>query len=89
MPRVALSPKQKRDYMVNDLPYWLEKEARKKGLRQKDLAKALGITPQAYNSRKKRKNNGKPKDVFSYGELLILFDFLDVKSEEKQKLLTL
>lgn len=89
MPRVALSPEQKRDYMVSDLPYWFEKEARKKGLRQKDLAKALDITPQAWNGRKKPMLNGKPKDPFSYGEMLILFRLLETPEDERLKLMTL
>ena len=73
-----MSPEQKRDYMVTDLPYWLEKEARKKGMCQKDLAKALKITPQAWNGRKKPMLNGKSKDSFSYGDMLILFKLLDI-----------
>ena len=89
MPRVALSPEQKRDYMVTDLPYWFEKEARKKGLRQKDLAKALGITPQSWNDRKKPLRNGKPKDSFGYSDMLILFRLLETPEEEKLKLLAL
>lgn len=89
MPRVALCPEQRIDYMVYDLPYWIEKEARKKGLRQKDLAKALGITPQSWAARKSRKRNGEAKDVFSYGDLLILFNLLGTPDEEKLKLLAL
>ena len=89
MPRVALSPEQKRDYMVNDLPYWFEKEARKKGLRQKDLAKALGITPQAWNDRKKPMLSGKPKDSFGYGDMLILFQLLNATDEEILRLMQL
>ena len=83
MGRTALTLEQKREYMVADLPFWFEKEAKKKGLHQKDLAEALGITPQAYNERKKKKSNGRPKDVFSYGDMLILFKLLDVSKDEK------
>lgn len=89
MPRAALSPEQKRDYMVNDLPYWFEKEARKKGLYTKDLAVALKITPQAWNERKKKKVNGKPKAPFSYGEMLILFRLLNATDEEILRLMRL
>lgn len=89
MPRVALSPEQKKEHMVADLPYWFEKEARKRGLCQKDLADALGITRQAYNGRKKKKADGKPKDTFSYGEMLILFRLIGISEDDKLKLLTL
>jgi hypothetical protein len=89
MPRVALSPEQKKDYMVTDLPYWFEKEANKKKMHTKDLAQALGITPQAWNERKKPKVNGKPKDSFSYGEMLILFRLLETPEDERLKLMTL
>ena len=89
MPRVALSMEQKRDYMVTDLPYWFEKEARKKKMHTKDLAQALGITPQAWNERKKPKVNGKPKDSFGYGEMLILFRLLELGEEDILRLMKL
>lgn len=89
MPRVALTVEQKREYMLADLPYWFEKEANKQKMHHKDLAEALGITPQAWNGRKKRKPNGKPKDPFSYGELLILFQLLGTEEHDRLKLLTL
>ena len=80
MPRTALSPEQKKDYMVTDT---LQK------IYIKDLAKALGITPQAWNGRKKPMVNGKPKDSFSYGDMLILFNLLDVPKDERLKIMTL
>ncbi|MCM1191987.1 MAG: helix-turn-helix transcriptional regulator [Butyrivibrio sp.] len=86
--RVTLCPEQKEEYMVADLPFIFEKEAKKRGLHQKDLAKALGITPQAYNARKKKNSNGKPKDSFSYGEMLKLFRLLGLSEEERLKLLS-
>ncbi len=88
--RTALSTEQKKDYMVTDLPYWFEKEAwKRKKLYIKDLAKALGITPQAWNGRKKPMLNGKPKDSFSYGDMLILFKLLDIPEDEMLKIMTL
>lgn len=89
MPRVALSPEQKKDYMVTDLPYWFEKEARKRKIYIKDLANALGITPQAWNGRKKPKTNGEPKDSFSYGDMLILFNLLEIPEDDRLKIMTL
>jgi len=86
MPRIALSPEQKEEYMIADLPFWFEKEARKKGLRQKDLAEALGITPQSYGARKKKQGNGKPRDSFTYGDILKLFRLLDASEMEIMKL---
>ncbi|MCM1190641.1 MAG: hypothetical protein NC541_15280 [bacterium] len=87
MPRVALSAEQKEEYMIGDLPFLLEKEARKKGLKQKDLADAIGITQQAFTVRKRRDKRGKPKDTFSYGELLKLLRLLDMPEEQRAKLL--
>lgn len=86
MSRTALSPEQKDEYMIADLPFLLEKEARKRSMCQKDLAKALKISPQAYNARKKRKRDGKPKDTFSYGEMLKLFRLLEMSGDEILKL---
>lgn len=86
MPRVALSADKKDEYRIADLPFLFEKEAKKRGLYQKDLAKALNISPQAYNARKKRQRNGKPKDVFSYGEMLKLFRLLEMSEDEILKL---
>lgn len=88
MPRVSIISVNRKQYMVDDLPFWLIKEARKKGLYQKDLAEAINITPQAFGNRLKKKN-GKSNDTFRYGELLVLFKFLDVSDEDKKKLLTL
>lgn len=86
MPRVALSPEQKEEYMIADLPFWFEKEAKKRGMNQGDLAKALDITPQAYSQRKQKLKSGKAKDVFSYGDILKLFRFLGISADEKLKL---
>ena len=84
--RVALTFEQKKDYMVSDLPHELVKMARKKGMCQKDLAKALGITPQAFHERFKTKQNGKPRDSFTYGDLIVLFHLLGVTGDERDKL---
>ncbi len=89
MPRVSILSVNKKQYMIDDLPFWLIKEARKKGLYQKDLAEAIGISPQAFGQRTRRKKNGNIRDSFSYGELLTLFKFLDASDEDKQKLMTL
>ncbi len=86
MPRVALSPEQKEEYMIADLPFWFEKEAKKRGLHQKDLAEALGITQQAWVRRKLKLESGKPRDSFSYGDILKLFRLLGMSEEEKLKL---
>lgn len=86
MPRVPLSPEQKDEYLIADLPFFFEKEAEKRKIRKKDLAEVLGITVQAYHARKQKQENGKPKDVFSYGEMLKLFRFLGMTEDEKLKL---
>lgn len=86
MPRVEIK---KKDYMLADLPFWLIKEAKKRGMHQKDMAEALGISPQAFHGRLLKKPNGDPKDVFTYGELLTLFKLLELSDEEILKLMKL
>lgn len=89
MSRVALIPEQKKDYMVADLITWIVGKMRTQKIRQEDVARELGITQGALCIRFQRDKNGKFKDVFSYGDLLILFKLLDATDEEKQRLLTL
>lgn len=89
MPRVALTAEQRLDYMLADLPFWFEKEARKRKLHTKDLADALGITRQAWSERKKPGADGRPKDPFSYGDMLILFRFLQIPEYDRIKIMTL
>ncbi len=79
MPRVAIK---KKDYMIADLPSWIVGKMYTKGLKQKDLANLLGITPQAFSFRLRKNGRGDPKDVFSYGDLLTLFKALDATDEE-------
>lgn len=68
--------------MIADLPGWIVGRMYIKGLKQKDLAKLLGITPQAFSARLHRDGRGDPKDVFTYGDLLTLFRALDATDEE-------
>lgn len=86
MPRVAIK---KKEYMLRDLPHWLVKEAKKKKLCQKDLAAALGITPQAFHAMFLPKTDGKPKDSLTYGKLLTLFKLLELTDEEILSLMKL
>ncbi len=86
MPRIHAK---KKEYMLFDLPFWLAKEAKKKGLRKKDLAAALGITPQAFGARENKNEDGTPKDAFKYGELLTLFKLLDLSDEDILRIMRL
>lgn len=79
MPRVAIK---KKEYMIADLPGWITGRMYTKGLKRKDLADLLGITPQAFSSRLRKNGRGDPKDVFTYGDLLTLFKALDATDEE-------
>lgn len=83
VPRVALTAEKKEEYMVADLPFLFEKEARKRGKTTKDLANALGITPQAFGQRKGKRANGSPRDAFTYGDILKLFRFLEMTEDER------
>lgn len=86
MPRVAIN---KKDYMLEDLPYFLLKEAKKKRITQKDLSVILDITPQGLHRRFIKKPNGDPKDAFTYGDLLTLFKKLELPDEVILKLMKL
>lgn len=86
MPRIH---SKKKDYMLFDLPFWLEKEAKKKGFHKKDLAAALGISPQAFGARNSKNEDGSPKDVFRYGELLTLFKVLELSDDDILRLMKL
>lgn len=79
MPRIHTK---KKEYMIGDLPGWIIGRMYIKGLKQKDLAELLGITPQAFSARLHKDGKGDPKDVFTYGDLLTLFKALDATDEE-------
>lgn len=79
MPRVHTK---KKEYMIGDLPGWIIGRMYTRGLRQKDLADLLGITPQAFWARLQKDGRGAPKDVFTYGDLLTLFKALEATDEE-------
>lgn len=76
MPRIHTK---KKDYMIADLPGWIVGRMYTKGLKQKDLADLLGITPQAFSYRLRKKGS---KDLFTYGDLLTIFKALDATDEE-------
>lgn len=84
MPRVALSPEQKRVLKIKDLVVWIDGKMHEKRLNQEDMAKALNITRQAFSSRLNPKTYEKNKraDPFKYGDLLIIFNILDATDEE-------
>lgn len=92
MPRIALTPEKKEEYMIDNLPYFFANEAKKRGFNQKDLASAIGITPQAYSARKKHKkdksNSEKQKDTFTYGEILKILRLFDLPKEDKLLILS-
>lgn len=91
MPRVALSPEQKKIYKVKDLAGWIDGRMHSKGLNQEDVAKVLNISQEAVSTRLNPKTYEKNEraDPFKYGDLLILFKILEVTKEEKEWLMTL
>ena len=91
MPRVALSMEQKKRNKVKDLTAWIDGRMHSMGLKQKDIAKALNISQEAFSIRLNPKTYEKNKraDPFKYGDLLVLFKFLDATDEEILRLLRL
>lgn len=91
MPRVALSPEQRKKHKVKDLAGWIDGRMHNKGLTQDDIAKALNISQEAVSIRLNPKTYEKNKraDPFKYGDLLIIFNLLEATQEEKERLLTL
>lgn len=79
MPRVSIK---KKDYKKTDLTKYIVGEMRVQGVSQCVLAEKLGITQPTLCY--KIKNS-----VFSYGDLLEIFDLLNTTDEQKVKLLTL
>lgn len=91
MPRIAAK---KKDYKVFDLKGWIEGQMRIHGINQKQVGEALGISqPQvSYLLKVPKKEKDRTlnrMDVFTYGDLLTLFELFDTPDEEKIRLLTL
>lgn len=86
MPRVMIK---KRDYKLKDLKSWICGQMHTHGLKQKDVARRLGISQQAFSTRIKVTPGGKGResDPFSYGDLLTLFELFGTTDEEKLHLL--
>lgn len=87
IPRVSIK---KKEYKVLDLKGWIQHQMKMTGMRQADVAKALGISQPRVSSMLKVPKKGEKLniDVFTYGDLLTLCELFDVSGEEKQKLLT-
>ena len=88
MPRVAIK---KKEYKVLDLRGWVVHRMKMAGLKQSDVAEALGISQSRVSIMLKIPKRGEkvPVDVFSYGDLLTLCELFEVTDKEKQELLTL
>ena len=91
MPRVAIK---KKDYKVLDLKGWIQGQMKIHGINQKQLGDALGISQPRVSDmlsvpEKSENRTLKKMDVFTYGDLLTLFELFDTPDEEKIRLLTL
>lgn len=88
MPRVAIK---KKEYKILDLKGWIVHQMKLSGLKQSDVAEALGISQPRVSSMLKIPKSGEkmPIDVFTYGDLLTLCELFEISDEEKRKLLTL
>lgn len=82
MPRVAVN---KRKYMITDLSRWIVGKMHEKSLNQTDIGKILGIDQRSVSRRLLDSKSG--KDVFSQGELILLFKELGATDEEILRLI--
>lgn len=79
MPRVALK---RQEYKVGNFSEWLVEKMHTKKLTQTDMGKLLGITQPAFQNRLK-------KGLFSYSEMLIIFETLEASDTEILNLMKL
>lgn len=79
MPRVRIK---KKEYMISDLTKYIVGEMYAQDISQEEMAYHLGITQQAFSYRLRH-------NIFSYGDLLTIFNVLETPNEVKVKLLTL
>lgn len=86
MPRVSLK---KKEYMIVDLPGWIQGRMHRLGLKQKTVARELGISQPAFSLRLKPQKGKKIQDIFSYGDLLTLFECLEATDEEILRIMRL
>ena len=82
MPRVAVN---KQKYMIKDLSKWIVGQMHEKGLNQAEVGQILGINQQSVSRRLLDSKEG--ADVFSQGELILLFKELEATDEEILRLL--
>lgn len=91
MPRISAK---KKDYKVLDLKGWIDGQMKLHGLNQADIGKALGISQPRVSGMLRVPKSDKERtlgkmDVFTYGDLLTLFELFGTPDDEKIRLLTL
>lgn len=91
MPRILAK---KKDYKVLDLKGWVCHQMKMHGMNQSQIGEALGVSQPRVSTMLKVPEKDKDRvldkiDVFTYGDLLTLFELFDTPDEEKIRLLTL
>lgn len=91
MPRILAK---KKDYKVLDLKGWVYSQMKMHGMNQSQIGEALGVSQPRMSTMLKVPEKDKDRvldkiDVFTYGDLLTLFELFDTPDEEKIRLLTL
>lgn len=81
--RMKLSQYQAIERKTNLFNRWLKGKLAENDLSQTELAEALGISKQALSHRLRN------RVPFDYVQMLIIFQFLDASTEDKNKLMTL
>lgn len=77
MPRIK---SRKKIYMQNDIGAWISGKMREKKLTQADIARCIGITQQAFGRKLK-------KSQFTYGDLLTIFQVMEIADADILKLM--
>lgn len=87
MPRIKAYEKK---YKLTDLQTWIKEQICAQGLKQRQVAKELGISQQALSERlKPPEDKNKDKDPFSYGDMLTLFKVFNTSAEKIAELMQL
>ena len=90
MPRVAFGLDQRVEYKLLDFKKWVLEQMARNGINQDDLGKAIGASQGQVSQMlkiPKKKGERIKSDLFTLGQVLILFDLFEADEKTKKNLL--